>query len=189
MLLPIYDIPLLAEDWKPVWRQHPTHGADVDVAVIPFKDSRGDALISPWEPPQSKPDPRSIQWPYLTAGQDVFIIGHPLGLVSGPLLPLWMRGTIASEPALGHYVDGKGLPLMLVDARTRKGSSGSAVIRHVPGGTLTKCVDGTTGITIGSHSELLGVYSGRTHTDSDLGYVWRIDEVDTICRAGVRGTI
>ena len=36
--------------------------------------------------------------------------------------------------------------------------------------------------------ELVGVYSGRTHKDSDLGFVWRIDEVDVICTDGVAGT-
>lgn len=188
MKLPAYLVPLIDEHWKPRWLQHPQLGADMDVAVIPFADTHGEALLNAWEPRAANTNPQRIQWPTLSAGQDVFIIGHPLGLTSGPLLPLWMRGTIASEPSMGHHVDDKSLPLMLIDARTRKGSSGSVVIRHQPDGTLCKKHDGTPGITIGTHSEILGVYSVRTHSDSDLGYVWRIDEVDEICRNGIPGS-
>jgi hypothetical protein len=63
------------------------------------------------------------------------------------------------------------------------------VIRHCPEGTLVTKTDGSRGITLGPHSEIVGVYSGRTHPDSDLGYAWRIDDVDTICTDGVPGTI
>ena len=37
-------------------------------------------------------------------------------------------------------------------------------------------------------SDLLGVYSGRTSDEPDLGFVWAMDEVDEICRNGVQGT-
>jgi hypothetical protein len=62
-------------------------------------------------------------------------------------------------------------------------------MRHRAEDTLVKKTDGTYGLTLGSNSELVGVYSGRTHKDSDLGFVWRIDEVDVICKVGVLGTI
>jgi hypothetical protein len=44
-------------------------------------------------------------------------------------------------------------------------------------------------VTIGPDLDLVGVYSGRTRDDSDLGFVWRMDEVDEICRNGVQGTV
>lgn len=191
MRMPMYSIPLIVGeigDEKPLWKEHPELGSDMDVAVLPFVDNRGDALITSWKPPVNEPAPDGMIWPPLSAGQDIFIIGHPLGMASGPLLPLWMRGTIASEPSMGHNVGGETLPLMVIDARTRSGSSGSVVIRHRPDGTLIKKADETYGVTVGSHSEILGVYSGRTHSDSDLGYVWRIDEVDEVCRRGVPGS-
>lgn len=96
-----------------------------------------------------------------------------------------MRGTIASEPSIGHSVEGKSLPLMFVDACTRSGSSGSAVIRHRPDGTITQKADGSWGVTTGAQSELLGAYSVRRQRDSGLGYVWSIHEVDPICYEGM----
>ena len=35
---------------------------------------------------------------------------------------------------------------------------------------------------------LLGVYSGRVNAESDLGFVWRMGEVDLICREGIQGS-
>ena len=49
--------------------------------------------------------------------------------------------------------------------------------------------DGLPRKTIGQDSDLLGVYSGRTSDESDIGFVWFMDEVDVICRSGVRGTV
>ena len=43
------------------------------------------------------------------------------------------------------------------------------------------------GVTLGPQSEILGVYSGRTSDESDLGYVWLMDAVDHICDDGVLG--
>jgi hypothetical protein len=189
MPMPMYSVPLIGEDWKPVWRQHPDLGPDMDVAVLPFSDRRDEALITSWTPPTAPRKHPGVKWPPLSAGQDVFIVGYPIGLVTGSLLPLWMRGTIASEPLMGHEVDGKVRPLMIVDARTREGSSGSAVMRSLPEGTIVWKTDGTRGITYGSNSEIIGVYSGRTRSDSDLGYVWRIPKVDPICTDGVPSTI
>jgi hypothetical protein len=181
-------LPLIGDDWQPIWKQHPTLGADVDVAVLSLNITDDNVLVTPWTPPIAGAlEPDALKWPNLAAGQDVFVIGYPDSLSTGPLFPLWIRGTISSEPYFGHTVDGKILPLMLVDARTRTGQSGSAVMRHKPEGTLAQRVDGRPGITPRAHSQIIGVYSGRTSDESDLGYVWRIDEVDEICRDGVDG--
>ena len=45
------------------------------------------------------------------------------------------------------------------------------------------------GITSRPQSQIVGVHSGRTSDDSDLGYVWPIAEVEEICRNGASGTI
>lgn len=84
-------------------------------------------------------------------------------------------------------VNDKVLPLMLIDARTRKGQSGSAVMRHISSRQFVQRLDGRPGVSTGAHSELVGVYSGRTHEFSDLGFVWFIEDVETICRDGVQG--
>jgi hypothetical protein len=158
----------------------------MDVAVLSINPPEG-ILCAPWEPPTI--DPTGTPWQELSAGDDVYIIGYPYGLSSGPAFPLWMRGTVASLPAMGYRVGDDDPPLMLVDARTRTGQSGSVVARRKPQGTPVFIGNTITGFTYGTHSQVVGVYSGRTSDESDLGYVWRIDAVDTICRDGVPGTI
>lgn len=183
-----FRVPLIGEDWKPLWKQHPDYGGDVDVALqtIKFDD---DDLVYPWRYPVSETEPGATKWPNLAPAQDVFVVGYPYALSIGPLFPLWIRGTIASDTHLGVVVDGKQLPLLLVDARTRTGQSGSVVIRHVPEGTLVPTMGNSVGITSRPQSQIVGVYSGRTSDDSDLGYVWPIAEVEEICRNGASGTI
>ncbi len=178
-------LPLIGADWKPIWKQHPTHGTDMDVAVLPLSPPE-DVLVMPWERPAAQDD---LGWPQLSAGQDLFIVGYPYHLSTGPNFPLWIRGTVASEPAFGYSQDGKTYPLWLADARTRKGQSGSPVMRYRPTGTALISDGVLRGFTGGPDSELVGVYSGRTSDESDLGFVWDMNEVDAICRDGVPGTV
>jgi hypothetical protein len=186
ILMPVYTLSPLGEDWKPLWLEHPHYGARMDVAAIPVRKILEEVLTVPWEPPKQDDG----IWTQVGAGDDVLVVGYPYGLSSGPLLPLWIRGTIATEPTLGFRVDGEDLPLMLIDAKTRKGQSGSPVMRRRPRGTPVfaggKAIQG---YTLGPRSEIVGVYSGRTSNESDLGYVWPIDEVEVICRTGVPGAV
>lgn len=43
-----YLVPLIGEDWKPIWTQHLQLGADMDVAVVPFNPPP-DTMIKSWE--------------------------------------------------------------------------------------------------------------------------------------------
>lgn len=182
-------VSLLGEDWKPRWMEHPMFGPDVDVVVLPINITDDDALVIPWTTPVVEArEPHQAPWPNLAAGQEAFVVGYPDALTTGPMFPLWIRGSIASEPYFGYTIGDKHLPLMLIDARTRQGQSGSAVMRHRPEGTVMIRNDGELGVTTGPVSQLIGVYSGRTSDDSDLGFIWRIDEVEVICRKGVQGT-
>lgn len=182
-------VPLLGEDWKPRWLEHPTFGADMDAVVLPVNFTDDEALVIPWTTPLVEArEPGEAPWPNLAAGQEVFVVGYPDALITGPMFPLWTRGSIASEPYFGYVVAGKSLPLMLIDARTRQGQSGSAVMRHRPEGTVLIRNDGELGVTTEPVSQLIGVYSGRTSHESDIGFVWRMDEVEVICRDGVPGT-
>ncbi len=182
-------VPLLGEGWKPRWKEHPMFGADMDVVVLPVNFTDDEALVIPWTTPLVEArEPYEAPWPNLAAGQDVFVVGYPDALITGPMFPLWIRGSVASEPYFGYDIADKHLPLMLIDARTRQGQSGSAVMRHRPEGTVITRNDGELGVTTGSVSQLIGVYSGRTSDESDLGFVWRMDEVEVICRDGAQGT-
>jgi hypothetical protein len=183
--MPVYTLPLLGDDWKPSWLQHPHFGPRMDVAATPVKEIIDEVLTVPWEPPKQDDG----LWTEVCPGDDVLVVGYPYGLSTGPLLPLWIRGTIATEPALGFRVNGEDMPLMLIDARTRKGQSGSAVMRRRRRGTPVFAEGQVQGFLLGPRSELVGVYSGRTSDESDLGYVWPIAEVDVICRDGAPGVV
>jgi hypothetical protein len=156
----------------------------MDVAVIPF-NAEAEAVVVPWERTPVRIAPDAAPWPPLSTGDDVFIVGYPYRLI----LPLWMRGTVASDPCFGYQTADKGYPCWLIDARTRKGQSGSPVMRYMRAGTVATGNDGIVGRSINPDSDVLGVYSGRTSDESDLGFVWPLDDVDEICRNGVPGRI
>jgi hypothetical protein len=188
ILLTQHLVPLLGEDWQPIWKQHPRLGADMDVAVVPF-NAPADSMVMPWERSPERTPPEAAPWPQLAAGDDVFIVGYPYRIAVGPLFPLWMRGTVASDPFFGYQTASNSYPCWLIDARTRSGQSGSPVIRYIRAGTVATRNDGIVGRSINPDSDLLGVYSGRTSDESDIGFVWPLDEVDEICRDGVPGRI
>ncbi|WP_236971439.1 trypsin-like peptidase domain-containing protein [Mycobacterium haemophilum] len=184
MLIPFarHLIPLVDEGLNPLWLEHPEYGSAMDVAAVAFSNPDTDhLLIIPWEHPDDDSGDSKL---WIT--QDVSIIGYPFGLTNGPLLPLWIRGTIASDPAFNYVHRNQTLPAFLIDARTRKGQSGSPTILFRLPGTPLPSEDGRFQWTLGTHSRLLGIYTGRISKDSDLGFVWRIDDVASICTDGVR---
>ena len=61
--------------------------------------------------------------------------------------------------------------MFLIDCRTRKGQSGSPVIRYRNGGGYV-AHDNDIEV-VSPLSQFLGVYSGRINEDSDLGTVWK----------------
>lgn len=186
--LGIFDmvLPLLDADENPLWLEHPDRGHLVDVAALPLLDNlpKDQMLFMPIEPEGPLEEPRF--W----VTQSVFIVGYPLGLDHGYLWPLWIRGSVASEPTIYFNYKDVEYPLFLVDARTRNGQSGSPVFMfrrhfvedaHAPEGAL-------------SRTRFLGVYSGRTNDESenppmpvDLGFVWHAGEVDRVCLGAKRG--
>src|SRR4051812_7716607 len=92
--------PLLDTDGRPIWFEHPLAGPGMDVAVYPMPDFITDddsLLIDAYTPaPTGGNDVRNTA----TVAQDVFVVGYPYGLESGFQMPLWIRGTIASEPSM-----------------------------------------------------------------------------------------
>jgi len=58
-------------------------------------------------------------------GMDAFILGFPKGIAHQQLLPIWKRGSIATEPEIPREDD---LPVFLVDTATREGMSGAPVL-------------------------------------------------------------
>jgi len=178
--LRMYAAALIDEEYQPTWLEHPTRRAEMDVAAIPVPDT-DEAQMLPWSESDIGEDDHSK----LLLTQPLSIIGYPYGLSSGPALPLWIQGSIASEPVLYYTHNGRNLPAFLIDARTRKGQSGSPVVLlHRPSTTLAT-ISGGMRVTTGFYSRLLGVYTGRVSADSDLGFVWHIEDAVNVCR-GVR---
>lgn len=181
---------------NPRWLEHPTHRHSVDVVAIPISEEGEFADSCMFRELNSY---RQFLDEYVPTAMDtVFVIGYPWGLTGGSMaLPLYKRGSIASEP----IVDFGGKPRMLVDCRTTEAMSGSPVIvSHSgiwnPGGGVMgpdSC--------IGTMEKFLGVYSGRLYDSdipdhlkgddkkvSDIGVVWKESVVREVALKGVPGT-
>lgn len=167
--------PVLDAAGDALWLEHPVHGRAVDVVALPLTQLTGIEL---------HPYDLSGAGPVLAGGPatGVSVIGFPFGLTAGGAFGVWTRGFVASEPD----VDFNELPLMLIDARTREGQSGSPVLVYVHGG-MAAMADGSSAAFSGPVSNLLGVYSGRINSESDLGLVWKAQAVRDILAAQKRG--
>ncbi|OYV31971.1 MAG: hypothetical protein B7Z81_13455 [Acidocella sp. 20-61-6] len=118
-------------------------------------------------------------------GSDIFILGFPLGFAITGLLPVWKRGSVATEIDF----DVNGLPSFIIDTATREGMSGSPVIARQFGGYT----DTNHNVIMGSGpaNKFLGVYSGRYVGGIDeahLGIVWKAAVIDEIIDAPALGS-
>jgi hypothetical protein len=179
--------PLLL-DSQPLWLEHPILGDKADVVALPLTAANADQIPSydPWRP-------RYVE---IGVGDDVTVVGFPFG-ANVERLAIWTRASIASE----YDADYEGLPVFLVDARTRNGQSGSPVIFFKTGAYFTKrgalampqmdaprppgaAIDENEPPARATAEEFLGVYSGRIDSESDLGCVWRPSVIREIIEGG-----
>lgn len=167
--------PLADPDGRPLWREHPKFGRRVDVVALPLTQSANVALA---EYPLTETPELAMR---AVVSDSVNIVGFPFGITAGGSFPIWVRGFIATERA----VDFDDLPCFLVDARTRTGQSGSPVVLYAPEGAAAMA-DGSMSFG-GPTVELLGVYSGRVNSQSDLGHVWKMKALHEILINGVPG--
>jgi len=169
--VPLYDNDLDG----PRWLHHPTFGATIDVAAIDVSSALSTYGVKFGHVNVVESD--AILQPF--ASQDVFIVGYPLGRITGAPSPIWKRGTIATEPTFNP----DGLPKMYVDSATRKGMSGSVVVaRHIVHGRIRK-KDGTETepVLYGVKDVVIGIYSGRLGADlvqAQLGIVWKRSAIE-----------
>jgi hypothetical protein len=175
------------EDFRdPTWYVHPDKGYLIDVVVIPLE--RKDRI-----PEHVKLFPINnyhfdLEYDPIVA-DDVYILGYPFDITGGKELPIWKRGTIASEPS----IDVDNLPKIFVDTATRSGMSGSPVIMQRTG------VHGYDGATmkgneiIGTIRNFIGIYSGRIGAENEfkaqLGIIWKKKVIEEILQSKVKGTI
>ncbi|MEI2338887.1 trypsin-like peptidase domain-containing protein [Priestia megaterium] len=149
-----------------VWYEHPTFGPKVDFVALKLTDLEGVDIYT-----------------YSVGGSDdtdirigvtdiISVIGFPFGLSVGGPTAIWATGFVASEPGIDH----DGLPLFLIDCRTRQGQSGSAVIAYRDGGPYM-LNNGTMKVLGEPVRKFLGIYSGRINAQSDLGLVWKASAI------------
>ena len=175
------------------WLVHPKYREDVDVGVLPLRDlpqrlldqekMSGSAELSS--------DVYAFAWANshqlkTAVGDDVFVVGFPENIKTTGELPIWKRGSVASEPDLP--ID--GLPYLLVDTGTRSGMSGSPVVRRQVAGLSTYGASGEFSLFEHPMEELFGVYSDRFGADdatSQLGIVWKQEVVSEIIASPTLG--
>ena len=183
---------------NPVWLEHPVHGSKVDVAAIQIPPGtlietphgkrytriypiNGD-ITTLVEILRQVPPWRAIR---REMGDDMFVLGFPLGLTPTGHFPIWKRASVASE--MDVLLDGR--PAFLIDTATREGMSGSPVIHRTfeiaqtPTGFLKpKLVDA-----------FVGVYSGRhigdLNEEAQFGIVWREELIREIIAVRTPGRV
>jgi hypothetical protein len=160
---------------QPRWLVHPNRGSKVDVVAIPLVASE-DVHLFPIN--KLKNDDLAV-----TVGMDIFVIGYPYGLSAGEL-PVWKRGSIASEPELTNEAQ----QYVLVDTASRPGMSGAPVIRRTYGSHLMRNGSSTMGDPL--KTKFLGVYSGRLISkdplDAQLGMMWPAQLLSEIIAGNTR---
>jgi hypothetical protein len=167
---------LYGADGRPLWLEHPGHGSRVDVVALPLTDTAGIERYAydPWGTPDLA----------VPMAGSLSIVGFPFEVAYGGAMATWVQGFVASEPR----VDVGGLPRFLVDSRTCQGQSGSAVVFFTTAGTFLD-LQGNSVSAAGVTEVFVGVYSGRIHSQSDLGYVWRASAVREIIAGQFRGIV
>lgn len=153
------------------WLEHPKYKNKVDVVAIPL--GTFDQITFCY-------NIKSSYNPIVT--ENIFIIGYPFGYNIRPKegrYAIWSTGTVASDPDLDLEINGNQLPAFLVDAKTRKGQSGSPVIYYNSSG-FTRKNNGGFSVYGNPVIHEIGIYSGRINKDSDLGYVWKWSLIEEI---------
>jgi hypothetical protein len=144
------------------WYVHPVLKRKVDVVAIPLIGDTSAITFYPINRMGSADLVAKI-------GMDVFVLGYPFG-PGKTGLPVWKRGSLASEPDLVPDVNN----YLLVDTASRPGMSGSPVILRSFGTHVTQ--GNNLFMSPGPANKLIGVYSGRLHTqdplDAQIGMVW-----------------
>lgn len=160
---------------KPVWHEHPTYREAVDVVTIPIAGIEETAVIPANDPSLDLDNVR------LYPSLDVFVLGFPRGMSGGAHLPIWKRGSIATEPD----VDVDGMPKLFIDTATREGMSGSPVYAQEVGYWIPEDKTDPQDAVFGKGRRFIGIYSGRVGDDSfqaQLGIVWKPSVIEDIVK-------
>jgi hypothetical protein len=164
--------PLFSLDGAPLWFEHPTRGRFADIAALKLTPFDPEVVAYPL-PLEIEPAHQVLVGP----AEIVSVIGFPLRIGVNGCFAVWATGFVASDPRLDYG----GLPVFLIDCRSRKGQSGSPVVAYRSGGAFLE--DGGASVSGDSLRRPLGVYTGRIKKKSDLGMVWKWEAVVELVNA------
>lgn len=153
---------LLTLEEQPLWYEHPTLGKKADIAALKLINLDEIDLY-----PYDLNEHSELLLP--RPSDNISVVGFPFGLTAGKKLAIWTTGFVVSEP----NIDFDGLPVFLIDSRTRPCQSGSAVISQHNEGIKTYADDGSREMGWEPYTHFVGVYTGRVNDKSDLGFVWK----------------
>lgn len=179
--LSLYD-----QEGRALWYQH-VRKNEVDVAVINLgRNIAGRFYLVGIN------EVRACNDMAIEIGNEVFILGYPLGFTHFVNTPIWKRGSIASEPYI-ETVETKFR--VVIDATTRGGMSGAPVIMRAKthylddSGKVIKSANATRWI--GIYASRPNIAPGGNALDEDrraeVGYFYKNGWVAEIIMAGVRG--
>ena len=174
----------------PLWLVHPEYKRSVDIAVLPLDSLEYHTDFFAIN------DIKSVNTK-VSVADDVFVVGYPLALGTNENkdFPIWKRASIASEPSINYFNDGR--KAFVIDGTTREGMSGSPVFLY-SNFTQTDTQDGDIyfGMSPQRAFNFLGIYSGRlrghninnetVEKESFLGLVWKKELIDEIIDGNVR---
>lgn len=184
------------------WLEHKDRDKGVDIVALKVESGNGAV-------PMTQADLELVECGLLEVAADLFVVGYPFGYAAGDYLPIWKKGTIASEP----YFKPEGMKRFYIDAFVHPGMSGSPVFKAIDIQVLQVNSASRTAIERFNKSEIsaidaisnmsgalktvikrsysfVGIYSGRLPwpmqvQDPQLGIVWRSELIDEILYDGV----
>ena len=183
---------------QPLWFEHSDYGSECDVVALPMHLHGIDT--GPNHNPVNLVPSVEIT---ISPGSTVFVIGFPKTLSTGPGLPVWKSGHLASEPEfevringiisdIGGLSGGKKLPAMFLDIQTREGMSGSPIFafysgvwdRTNPYKMLHNEPAGQDNLIYGVAFQFFGCYSARVgdkEESASLGLCWSKEIIRQVC--------
>lgn len=157
------EVPILDQSEQPLWVDHPK-GINLDVALLEIDNEIEGEFYIP-----SLNNTGILPRGELFVGDDIFIVGYPEGQAFDRSMPLWKRGSVATDVSLNQM----GLPQIYVDTLGNKGLSGSPVLARVT--SLDRPI-ARSPENEAQHLQFVGIYAGRLGEDglnSQIGRVFK----------------
>lgn len=160
---------------KPQWTQHQYfNDLRIDIAALELSTNEKKLIAI---------NDYGYEKIFTNVGSDLFIVGYPFSEFDEFKLPIWKKGSLASEP----FAIWNRKPAFLIDAASRRGMSGSPIIRRVFGpASVWINRELTTNLDAACTSEFIGIYSGHLHTnhaDVTIGIGWYANLIDELLSA------